>query len=76
MTGLVFNESEFTSWLVKLGYQVTLPDGLSPEHLLNRMKQDKKSVGQKVRFVLLDKVGNARLYEISDDVLLKDITDF
>lgn len=76
MTGLVFNESEFTSWLVKLGYQVTIPDGLSPEHLLNRMKQDKKSVAQKVRFVLLDKVGKARLYEISDDVLLKDITDF
>ncbi len=76
MTGLVFNEDEFTSWLERLGYQVTLPDGLSHEHLLSRMKQDKKSVGQKVRFVLLDRVGKAKMYEVSDDMLLKSMIDF
>jgi 3-dehydroquinate synthase len=76
ITGLIFNEEEFTSWLEKLGYLITLPTGLSPEHLLSRMKQDKKSVGQKVRFVLLNRVGEAKLYEVTDNILLKSLADF
>ncbi|WP_412176688.1 hypothetical protein [Bacillus sp. T3] len=40
------------------------------------MKQDKKSVAQKVRFVLLDKIGKPGLYEISDEMLLAYLSEF
>lgn len=76
VTGLTFNEVDFTSWLKQLGYQVTLPAGLEPEKLLARMKQDKKSVSQKVRFVLLSQLGQPSLYEVSDDVLIASLSEF
>ncbi len=75
-TGLVFDEAEFSSWLVGLGYSVSIPEGLSPQNLLDRMKQDKKSVGQKVRFVLLDQMGNPAMYELSDEFLLNNLLEF
>lgn len=76
ITGLQFDTDELVSYLKKLDYQVTLPDGLVHEKLLDRMKQDKKSVGQKVRFVLLDQIGKPGLYEISDDILLANLSEF
>ncbi|WP_147533786.1 3-dehydroquinate synthase [Bacillus marasmi] len=75
-TGLKFNEEEFKLWLERIGYQVTLPEGLIPEKLLTRMKQDKKSVGQKARFVLLEQLGVPCLHEISDEQLLKSLSEF
>jgi 3-dehydroquinate synthase len=76
LTGLHFNLQEFLSWLQHLGYKVTLPKELSPERLVNRMKMDKKSIEQKVRFVLLEKVGNPVLCEISDEKLLSNLIQF
>lgn len=76
MTGLAFDEDEFSKWLQSLGYQVTLPGELSPERLLNRMRQDKKSVGQKVRFVLLEQIGKPVLFEIPDENLLSSLVHF
>jgi 3-dehydroquinate synthase len=76
ITGLDFNEAEFASWLKTLGYQVSLPEGLSPNHLLERMKQDKKSIGQKVRFVLLNQIGTPVINEVTDDMLLKSLSEF
>jgi 3-dehydroquinate synthase len=40
------------------------------------MKQDKKSEGQKVRFVLLQEIGKPALYEVSDELLLKELESF
>lgn len=76
MNGLIFNEDEFSTWLQSLGYKVTLPEGLSPERLLNRMKQDKKSVAQKVNFVLLEQVGHPVMLEIPDEILLSSLVHF
>lgn len=76
VTGLEFNTDELVSYLKKLDYQVTIPNGLVPERLLDRMKQDKKSVAQKVRFVLLDNIGKPGLYEISDEMLLAYLSEF
>jgi 3-dehydroquinate synthase len=76
ITGLEFNENELIVWLKELGYQVKLPEGLKMENLLGRMKQDKKSVGQKVRFVLLEDLGKPRLYEIADELLLLQLAEF
>lgn len=68
--GLSFELEPFKKWLVQLGYEIEIPQRLSPYKLLERMKQDKKSIGQKVNFVLLKEVGKPVLYEISDEELL------
>jgi 3-dehydroquinate synthase len=40
------------------------------------MKQDKKSAGGSVRFVLLDQIGKPKLQELSDDFLLDQLKNF
>ncbi|GLB57990.1 3-dehydroquinate synthase [Cytobacillus sp. NCCP-133] len=74
--GLTFDIGEFQNWLSSLGYQAVLPHELSHESLLERMKQDKKSEGQKVRFVLLQEIGKPIVCEVPDDVLLKELDNF
>ncbi|PLR82653.1 3-dehydroquinate synthase [Bacillus canaveralius] len=73
---LEFKLTEFTAWLGQLGYETAIPAGLSAEKMIERMKQDKKSVGQKVRFVLLKEVGTPVLTEIPDSVLLDYLKNF
>ncbi len=73
--GLAFELEQFKQWLVHLGYEIEIPKHLSVNKLLERMKQDKKSVGQKVNFVLLTAIGKPVLYEISDEELLEQLGD-
>ncbi|PLR99743.1 3-dehydroquinate synthase [Bacillus sp. T33-2] len=73
---LDFDIGEFTDWLMKLGYVTSIPAHLSSERLLDRMKQDKKSVGQSVRFVLLEKIGYPVVAEIPDALLIESLTKF
>lgn len=74
--GLSFDVDEFVRWLEGLGYQTELPMDLEPLSLLNRMKQDKKSIGGRIQFVLLSDIGNPELYEVDDEYLLKELTEF
>jgi 3-dehydroquinate synthase len=71
-----FDIKSFEEWLKELGYATQLPAGLTPVRLLERMKQDKKSVGQDVRFVLLQDIGQPVIQKIGDDILLDSLKMF
>jgi 3-dehydroquinate synthase len=75
-TGLTFQLGEFISWITRLGYITEIPASLSNEKLLTKMKQDKKSVGESVHFVLLEKVGEPIVQEISDSDLLEKLKGY
>lgn len=74
--GLSFDQQAFTSWVKELGYEVTLSNHLSPENLLSRMQQDKKTIGRQVRFVLLENIGAPRIVKLDDDYLIEKLTQF
>jgi 3-dehydroquinate synthase len=76
LLGLTFELDEFISWVQKLGYQTQLPAQASKERLLDKMKQDKKSIGESVHFVLLEKVGVPVLKEISDITILNRLNNY
>jgi 3-dehydroquinate synthase len=76
VTGLSFNTEEFITWVKGLGYQTEIPAHLTVERLLSKMKQDKKSAGGSVRFVLLNQIGKPNLQELSDDFLLDQLKNF
>lgn len=76
LLNLTFNLDEFVQWVGKLGYQIKLPLQVSERRLIEKMKQDKKSVGEAVRFVLLEKTGAPVLKQISDEILLESLHNF
>ncbi|MCM3692843.1 3-dehydroquinate synthase [Neobacillus niacini] len=76
VAGLSFDTEEFISWVQRLGYQTEIPAHLSVERLLSKMKQDKKSSGGSVKFVLLEQIGEPKLQELSDDFLLGQLKNF
>ncbi|MBT2733304.1 3-dehydroquinate synthase [Bacillus sp. ISL-7] len=73
LLGLSFDLEEFTNWIERLGYASKIPENLSHENLINKMKQDKKSVLHSIRFVLLEQLGQPVLKEISETVLFEEL---
>jgi len=73
---LNFDIKQFKNWISHLGYETKIPLHLKTENLLKRMKQDKKSIDQKVKFVLLTEIGKPILVEISDDDLFRELSQF
>ena len=73
LLGLSFDLKEFTNWIERLGYASKIPENLSHENLINKMKQDKKSVLHSIRFVLLEQLGQPVLKEISETVLFEEL---
>jgi 3-dehydroquinate synthase len=76
LLGLSFNIEEFIDWIEGLGYESKIPDNLAYEKLINKMKQDKKSVRHSIRFVLLEQLGQPILKEVSEPVLLDQLHSF
>lgn len=76
LMGLSFNIIDFTNWVTTLGYETRIPANLSTELLISKMRQDKKSIGDSIRFVLLEQLGKPKLQGISDDVILKQLKSF
>lgn len=71
--GLNFEIDEFRVWLAELGYETEIPKQLTVSKLIARMKQDKKSIGQKVKFVLLKEIGSPVLSEVCDEEILEEL---
>lgn len=76
LLGLSFNLEEFIKWVEKLGYDSKIPSGLSNEKLIDKMKQDKKSFRDSIRFVLLEQLGQPILKEISEPTLYEQLKSF
>lgn len=76
LLGFDFDRQKLVQWLKGLGYMTELPKHLDSQNLINRMKLDKKSIGQKVNFVLLEKIGMPKIVEIEDAFLLKKLEEF
>lgn len=76
LIGLTFNLDEFVQWVRTLGYKTNIPEQASVERLVEKMKQDKKSIGEEIHFVLLEKIGSPVLKKISNETLLQKLNDF
>ncbi|QVY60168.1 3-dehydroquinate synthase [Cytobacillus gottheilii] len=71
-----FNDEEFTNWLITLGYETEIPAEIPAEKLLLRMKQDKKTIGSSITFVLLEAIGNPMMMKIDDEALMMELERF
>jgi len=74
--GLQFETKTLYKWLRELGYHVNLPSGLSFDRLIDRMKSDKKSIGQQIRMVLLKEIGTPLLYEFTEEDMQLELENF
>jgi 3-dehydroquinate synthase len=66
----------FMSWIEQLGYanwHVTLNKG---PLLLETMKKDKKTKGQNIRMVLLERCGRARIEPIREEDIVQHLATF
>lgn len=73
---LSFDYNRFESWIEKLGYDTKIPNHLVHQRLIDRMKQDKKSVGGTIQFVLLDEVGYPVLRKLEDEYIMERLKSF
>ncbi len=64
---------DIVSTILSFGLPVTV-DGLAPDDILNATKSDKKMIGSKIKFVILNRVGEAVIYtDFSSSDLLSAI---
>lgn len=73
---LPFSLEEYINWLEQLGYSCNIPGELEIERLMDRMKQDKKSINGSIHFVLLKDLGNPVLVEMDEDEIRKELVLF
>jgi 3-dehydroquinate synthase len=73
---LQFDLDGFNKWLIKLGYQTQIPKDLSRRALVERMKQDKKTIKNEIRMILLKDVGQPTIKTIPEDIILRELSDF
>lgn len=74
--GLDFQLEEFVDWVKQLGYETKIPKSLTIERLVEKMKQDKKSIGESIRFVLLTQIGQPMMQKIREEDLRKKLESF
>jgi 3-dehydroquinate synthase len=62
--GLSINLEEFVRWVSSLGYDLSIEDKITFDHLLEKMKSDKKSKDRTPVFVLLREIGHPILSNV------------
>ncbi|MEK4908010.1 3-dehydroquinate synthase [Niallia circulans] len=70
---IVFSMEEYIKWLKQLGYTCDIPSDLEIERLIDRMRQDKKSINGTIRFVLLKEIGFPVLVEVTEEVIREEL---
>ncbi len=65
--------NRITKLIKNMGLPVTMPKGLSAEHMLTLMQVDKKVLAGKIRLVLLKNLGNAIITDDYDPQHLKQL---
>lgn len=63
------NINEIKHWLHSLGYSTAIPEKLSPERLINRMKKDKKAQHGKINMILLKEIGTVENIPFHENTL-------
>jgi len=67
---------ELKQLLCSCGYELTVKLNKKPEQILNLMKRDKKSVSNKIKFVLPEKIGKIKAkIEVDDKIVINLIKD-
>ena len=59
-----------------LGYQTKSLKGYILTSIIERMKSDKKSIGQQIKMVLLKEIGTPYLYECTEEDILLELEHF
>ncbi|AYV70282.1 MULTISPECIES: 3-dehydroquinate synthase [Niallia] len=70
---IAFSLEEYIKWLKQLGYTCDIPNDLEIERLIDRMRQDKKSINGTIRFVLLQEIGSPVLVEVNEAVIREEL---
>ncbi|ALC81416.1 MULTISPECIES: 3-dehydroquinate synthase [Bacillus] len=65
--GLDCDYSSYLKWLKKLGYPTSINKEIKTDSLINRMMNDKKTVGGIIQFVLLTEIGHPQLFSIEKE---------
>lgn len=76
LLNLSFDLADFEEWMKELGYKTGIIRQFDPQRLLERMKQDKKTIGGQVQFVLLESIGSPLLMKLEDSLLLEKMKQF
>ncbi|HEX7066105.1 MAG TPA: 3-dehydroquinate synthase [Bacillales bacterium] len=66
---------ELSNWLERLGYTMAIPPELSADGLLKRMKRDKKTEQNQLRFIVMKEVGEVETVTIDDSLILQMLSD-
>lgn len=73
---LSFDLQSFIDWTRRLGYSIEIPELLQEGRLLEKMKQDKKTIGDSIRFVLLEELGKPTIQTLADEFVLEQLINF
>ncbi len=66
-----FDLQHYIDWILSIGYDLSVPEELSFDTLLEGMTRDKKSQQGKPVFVLLTEIGKPELVKVSIEDLRK-----
>lgn len=67
--GLIFDIVSFEKWVKQLGYITDLPY-CNFNNLLHSMKKDKKTTGSKIKFVVLNRIGQPSTVSLDEEDVL------